>query len=533
MKKSFLLVSLMTLLFAAASCQKDTAGDVTATADTVKIDPVITRATATNFETGDKIGVTITKNGGATHADNACLTYSETDQAFSGDLKWYAEGGESCDIKAFYPYEATGFPTSFTVASDQTSGAGASDFMAAAKKGVYPQRAAVAMVFKHYLSQLVLNIKNDAGAEIEYVKFEGLKPSADIAVNGDDITVSVKTEAEAAPITAECVTEGLKYRAIVVPQEVALQVKVKIKEGNVLVSDVPSSLIKQGYTYTVKAEVTPDNVKVSLAGEIENWEDGGELNGEQKAEVSFEEHLSDGYIEYDNLTYTVAQFGGKWWMTENFAYVPDNKEVSSTPGDKAGVWYPYSSDGTTCTPLTDAASVKEFGLFYDYYTIFNVSEFTADNCSTFEGKQGICPKGWHVPSRSEYLKMCGAGNKLGDETTAPSDPTALFWDTTLGYGCIKKANEIGWNYTFSGSISNNIYQKGNTTSANCAVEAFVGKHAMSYYASSTSNPNTSSGIKFVAMASTFTSANNHGKLSTMDCVVEKGAAVLRCVRDSE
>jgi hypothetical protein len=49
----------------------------------VRVEPVITRATETNFENGDQIGLSIVRATGD-FATNAQLTYDGT--AFSGDL---------------------------------------------------------------------------------------------------------------------------------------------------------------------------------------------------------------------------------------------------------------------------------------------------------------------------------------------------------------------------------------------------------------------------------------------------------------
>ena len=57
----------------------------------VRVEPVITRATETNFEKGDQIGLSIIR-ATAEHATNQPLTYDGT--AFSGDLNWYDEGAE-------------------------------------------------------------------------------------------------------------------------------------------------------------------------------------------------------------------------------------------------------------------------------------------------------------------------------------------------------------------------------------------------------------------------------------------------------
>lgn len=525
MKKALFIVSLAAL--AAVGCRQ--AGTDTPDPGLVKIEPVITRATSTNFEQGDQIGLTIVKADATEHASNACLTYDEAAKAFSGDTKWYAEGGDACSLKAFYPYQAAGFPESFTVAADQTSGAGASDFMAASKTGVLPQREAVAMVFKHYLSQIVVNVTNTADAEIEYISIKNLVPTAEIAVDGDVITVTA-AEGDAAEIKAECVAKNVKYRAVVVPQTSTLAVEIKVSGGNVLVTSIPESILKQGYTYTVNAEVTPDNVNVSLAGEIANWEDGGELNGVQETEISFHEYLSDGYIEYDNVKYSVKDFNGQIWMTQPLRFVPAGITVSADPAVENHVWYsaPAAADGGATS-----AKNEKYGYLYDYYAIFGTDDINEENYASFEGAQGICPKGWHVPAKSEADALVAASG------------SALFYDDVLKYATIANANAAGFNYVLSGT-RNKTSLTGNGTYVASLIDEekagdltdFIGECSMNYIALSTgyqckkdSKTGEITNYQFYGIMSTF-SKTTHGKLNTAYTNICSGYQV-RCVRDVE
>lgn len=506
-----------------------------AEASLVKIEPVITRATSTNFEQGDQIGLTIIK-GDFEHASNACLTYDEAAKAFSGDLKWYAEGGEACSLKAFYPYQEAGFPESFTVALDQTSGAGASDFMAASKTGVLPQREAVAMNFKHYLSQIVIKVKNTADADIEYIAIRHLIPTADIAIEGDAITVTV-AEGDEADIKAECIEANKEYRAIVVPQKSALAVEVKVKEGSVLVTPIAESELKQGYTYTVNAEVTPDNVNVSISGEIDNWEDGGTLDGgNQIAEISFHEYLEDGYIEYDNVKYTVAYMkDNNWWMTQNLAFVPAGYTPSSDLSNvKAGVYCPIvlNAAGTAVEFSDAAADVVSNGYLYQSEVALGLKVgdiTTIEAAEALEGAQGICPKGWHLPTSDDILGLVGkAVSPLTTNTAAP------YYDSVTSSGSIAMLNEDGFNAAAWGAVNIND----NTRTAGTLMGYMSGYSAVgsgylcgSTYAGVTyvTSGDATSGIKNIQFYGFMPMAKN-GSFNGSKLSYRIGASV-RCVRD--
>ena len=150
MKKS------LTFIFAAAllvSCQQEENETTTPSDSRITISPVITRATEVNFETGDKIGVTIIQNGDFVYAENKLMTFN--DGVFAGDLLWYPEGNDKSQIVAYYPYREGNTPTSFSVEADQTTGYGASDLMAASNKDVLPTVNTITMNFKHLLTKLV------------------------------------------------------------------------------------------------------------------------------------------------------------------------------------------------------------------------------------------------------------------------------------------------------------------------------------------------------------------------------------------
>ena len=133
-----------------ASCQQEENEGV-ASVDRVTITPIITRATEVNFEDQDQIGLSVTKEDGTVYATNELMTFN--DGAFAGSLKWYPEGADKSSFVAYYPYSATGVPTSFTVHADQTTNYGISDFMAASKSDVLPSVNSISMIFKHMLTK--------------------------------------------------------------------------------------------------------------------------------------------------------------------------------------------------------------------------------------------------------------------------------------------------------------------------------------------------------------------------------------------
>ena len=127
------------------ACHQKEETSVVSVAGKITVEPIITKATEVNFETGDKIGLTVVAEGSAeNYATNEALVYAS--DVFTSDLEWYADVYTKADLYAYYPYNETGAPESYFQFEDQSEGIGAADFMMAAKKGVLPTSNADVML---------------------------------------------------------------------------------------------------------------------------------------------------------------------------------------------------------------------------------------------------------------------------------------------------------------------------------------------------------------------------------------------------
>lgn len=531
MKKVILLAAAVAVL---AGCQTEKIE--TPVPGLVKIVPVMTKVTDVNFENGDKVGVSIMQ-GDVAYAKNQLLTYS--DNVFSGTLNWYAEALTPSTLTAYYPYAAEGAPSTFKVAADQTTGYGASDFIAGKKEGVTPSVNAVVVPFKHMLTKISLVVDNQSQAGISAVELRGSKTTADIDLV--NMTAAVSEGAAVEAIKAHAVTAGELYSAIVVPQTVAFELAVTTSTGKELTQKLVSTELKQGLQYTINVKVMPSDIKVSISGNIENWGDGGEIGGDVPTYIDFAEY--DGYFIYKNEKYTTVKMSdGSVWMSQSMRYVPEGYTVSTDPKENAHIWAPYTLVDGAAVPSTEEELVNKIGYFYDYQAIFG-EEITAENAGSFEGKQGICPNGWHVPTRAEYIDLCGYSGKGVNDQAAITKEDAVFWDA--GYGSVKKANELGWNVVLSGCrmksgfSATGDYQVRTIAAANTNDQSLVGSVALTYWASSTfnkANTKTTDGVveytnfQFFGMMTTYTGQYKDGRLS-MSFVHSETGSQLRCVKN--
>lgn len=406
----------------------------------LRVEPVITRVTETNFENGDVIGLSVVRTSGA-YATNAKMTYDGT--AFSGDLNWYDNGEETSTLLAYYPYkEGEGLPTMFTVQQDQTKGTAASDFVSAVKENVLPSANAVSVTFKHQLSRVVTTVKNLAGADIEAIVFEEFVPVATI---GADLTAKATDGAKWQPIKPFFKDD--KYYFIVPAQTVKPVVKVTVG-GKTLTEELTEVTLEPGKEYSLSMVVKKEEIKVVLAGEIENWNDGGEIIGGP----SFSENLEDGYFTYDGVQYKVVKMkDGKWWMAQNLAYLPAGyTPATDLSAVTAGVFAPIQVNGdqTAAEFTTDPAVVAKNGYLYQAEVALGlkVGDLQSEaDAKLLEAAQGICPRGWHVPTLDDIVAL--VGKSVGANTVA----TAPYYDGANG--SIAKLNEDGFNMDAFGAIT--------------------------------------------------------------------------------
>lgn len=515
-------------LLAVAACEKapvtpETEPQKEAEVYDVRIAPVMTKVTQTAFEEGDAIGVTITRTGGV-YATNEKMSFDGS--VFSGSLKWYAEGAEGATLAAYYPYSAGG-SSSFAVQADQSAGTSASDFVAGIKEGVLPSAHAVTVPFKHKLSAIQLNVTNNAQGDLASVALKGAKLVANIAA---DFTATVDETAPEGTVKAAKTGEDT-YMLVVPPQTVAFVVTATTAGGNELSQILQEVTLEGGKKYSIGLIVNPDDLLVALGGDVQDWEDGGEIGGDN----TLIEKLSDGYITYHGDKYTVAKMkDNKWWMTQNMRYVPAGITPSSDlSAVTAGVFNPLTIVEGARAFTADEAVVVSNGYLYQGEVALGlkVGDIVSESqAKALEGVQGICPKGWHVPTKADITNLVGKGVGITTKTDAP------YYDGANG--SIALLNADGFNMAAYGMVS--IANTSTTTGALQGV-IYNGQLASSMMCGSTfakidynTAGDADSGIKNIQFVGLMPMTNKATE-AEMTCngtnVSYRIAGPLRCVRN--
>jgi uncharacterized protein (TIGR02145 family)/uncharacterized repeat protein (TIGR02543 family) len=93
----------------------------------------------------------------------------------------------------------------------------------------------------------------------------------------------------------------------------------------------------------------------------------------------------------DNKTYKFVKIGNQIWMAENLNFQPST-----------GNSWCYDNNTENC---------NKYGRLYDWNTMM-AGEASSDNVPS--GVQGVCPSGWHLPSRGEWGALAMAAGGTGD-----------------------------------------------------------------------------------------------------------------------
>ena len=122
----------------------------------------------------------------------------------------------------------------------------------------------------------------------------------------------------------------------------------------------------------------------------------------------------------DGNRYKIVQIGNQIWMAENLKYLP-SVSPSNVGSETDPFYYVYGYQGTNILAAKATDNYKTYGVLYNW-----------------EAAKASCPKGWHLPSDTEYkiLEMY-----LG-MTQAQVD--AEGWRGTDQGGKLKEAGTTHW-----------------------------------------------------------------------------------------
>ncbi|MCQ2060211.1 MAG: hypothetical protein MJY47_01310 [Fibrobacter sp.] len=127
----------------------------------------------------------------------------------------------------------------------------------------------------------------------------------------------------------------------------------------------------------------------------------------------------------DDQVYKVVTIGDQTWMAQNLNYAPDEDYVAGL-GEYA--WSGcYGEGNESYTEEQVAANCSKYGRLYSWEVAMDKAGCGYENdCNnSYEGTQGVCPNGWHLPSKDEFETLLGSVGSSDKERSA--NLTALSW----------------------------------------------------------------------------------------------------------
>jgi uncharacterized protein (TIGR02145 family) len=115
--------------------------------------------------------------------------------------------------------------------------------------------------------------------------------------------------------------------------------------------------------------------------------------------------------------YSIVAIGSQTWMAENMAWLPAVATAYDGSDDKKYYYVP-GYEGTSINEAKATANYKMYGTLYNSPAALNGG---LASTAVPSGVRGICPEGWHLPSRGEVIILVeylgwNAGTKLKSTT---------------------------------------------------------------------------------------------------------------------
>ncbi len=141
--------------------------------------------------------------------------------------------------------------------------------------------------------------------------------------------------------------------------------------------------------------------------------------------IIFYEPVSEGTTftdARDGNVYKQVTIGNQTWMAENLRYLP---AVMNTIED-IPAYYVNGYLGTNVEAAKAHPNYMKYGVLYNWYAAMAGASPSNENPS---GVQGVCPDGWHLPSKAEWdelTEFVGGGNVAGGKLKATGFE---YWDS--------------------------------------------------------------------------------------------------------
>lgn len=154
--------------------------------------------------------------------------------------------------------------------------------------------------------------------------------------------------------------------------------------------------------------------------------------------------------DYDSHIYPVIKIGTQCWMAQNLrtTHYADGtaltlQNMNTLSSSQKYYYYPMGNNNY----------VSMYGLLYNLSAVLNGASATNDNPS---GVRGICPTGWHVPSKAEFQHVINNAQNRADMMSSKE-----YWTSSQTY------HSPGYNQSLNNGSGFNAIPSGYINNAGC------------------------------------------------------------------
>ena len=253
-----------------------------------------TKATSSNFESGDKVGIYVVEYNGevavplqisGNWVNNVSVTYDGSVWMSTRSIYW-PQTENKVDVYGYYPYMdlISVDEQPFSVALDQSTsregdvlgGYEASDLLWAKASGVTKENGAVELSYKHIMSKLLIKLVKGPEysgdfPDISELYIHNVVPTAIVDLTNGSVVKDMY--GEETTIKAKRVDDGT-FEAIIVPQRIeSSRPLVELISYGVSYLMESSFYFRNGKVHMLELTINgnPDQISVEIGGEIKDW----------------------------------------------------------------------------------------------------------------------------------------------------------------------------------------------------------------------------------------------------------------------
>lgn len=367
-----------------------------------------TKASATSFENGDKLGLYAFESkenleesyAGEMHVENAILTVYDN-KALTDEPIYYPNLESNADFLMYYPYQDYSFNGSFLnfYIQDQSKieNYKNADIMMAQVSNVPKSNDPLQFVFKRLMSKISISLKPGEGyasaddfrnAE---VLFQDVYRTATVYFHSSSVSGGYKTDMKPYGqfVSDKNGEQASGVSIILVPQTYlkGQQLFIISLNSQVYGLTLPEDLeLESGkeYHYTLTLNRTASGESISVKPEITDWTEGIKEN--ITPEVI--DPMLQPIYDIDGNKYEVVRIGEQIWMAENLrtTHFNDGREIPNITEQTDWDYTDISESPAYCYYGNDESNAEKYGALYNWFTARD---------------ENICPKGWYVPGTED------------------------------------------------------------------------------------------------------------------------------------